>query len=301
MDMNLVDLAIEFAAKAHQSQKRKGTDIPYISHPFAVGMILLKAGCNEEVIAAGILHDTLEDTETTEEEIERLFGPKVLHIVIGCSEPDKGASWEDRKQHTLDDLKQAPLSIRQVACADKLHNLRSIKRDLTKIGEETWSKFKKGRPEQEWYYTGLVESLGYSSRFKLLDTFQDEVEEVFGPKLWNEEWGKFRRNKKFFDLMFEIIFAAPEQKKWIEIQLDQMGARDLLEKVGSLYYPIHSDFQEDFDRIARYLQDRGIEFQSNSEGPMMEIGFSAVLKRLLNLAPHEVYHHFYRNLKRGVL
>lgn len=181
LHMNLIDLAIEFAAKAHQSQKRKGSDIPYISHPYAVGMILLSAGCNEEEIAAGILHDTLEDTDATEEELEVLFGHQVLDIVKGCSEPDKTASWEERKQRTLDYLKQAPLSIRQVACADKLHNLRTIKRDLMEIGEKAWDKFKRGRNEQQWYYTGLVESLGYASRFPLLETFRDEVEELFGP------------------------------------------------------------------------------------------------------------------------
>jgi (p)ppGpp synthase/HD superfamily hydrolase len=178
--MNLIDQVIEFAAYAHRTQKRKGTKIPYISHPFAVGIILQQAGCKEEVVAAGILHDTLEDTETTEEDLLTLFGPVVLEIVMGCSEPDKGASWEERKQHTLDYLKDAPMSIRQVACADKLHNIRSIKSDLAKYGEEAWTRFKRGRESQQWYYTGLVESLGFASRFELLDQLKDEVDGVFG-------------------------------------------------------------------------------------------------------------------------
>src|SRR5476649_2884608 len=143
--MNLIDQAIEFAAKAHRYQFRKGTDIPYISHPFGVGMILQKAKCKEELIIAGILHDTLEDTDTTEEQLRNQFGEKVLKIVKGCSEPDKGASWEERKKHTLDYLKDAPVSIRQVTCADKLHNLRSIKRDLDSMGEVIWGKFKRGQ------------------------------------------------------------------------------------------------------------------------------------------------------------
>jgi (p)ppGpp synthase/HD superfamily hydrolase len=81
--MNLIDQVIEFATYAHRTQKRKGTKIPYISHPFAVGIILQQAGCKEEVVAAGILHDTLEDTETTEEDLLTLFGPVVLEIVMG--------------------------------------------------------------------------------------------------------------------------------------------------------------------------------------------------------------------------
>lgn len=178
--MNLIDRAIEFAARAHRKQLRKGTDTPYISHPFAVGMILQKAGCKDEIIAAGILHDTLEDTDTTENHLLERFGPEVLEIVVGCSEPNKGHSWEERKQHTLDYLQHAPLPVRQVACADKLHNIRSIKRDLASFGEEAWSRFKRGRTSQQWYYTGLVESLGYASRFPLLDDLQNEVEDVFG-------------------------------------------------------------------------------------------------------------------------
>jgi (p)ppGpp synthase/HD superfamily hydrolase len=185
-NMNLIDTAIEFAAKAHSSQCRKGTDIPYISHPYAVGMILQKAGCKEEVIAAGILHDTLEDTDTTEEELLHHFGEKVLMIVKGCSEPDKGASWEARKKHTLEYIKNASLSIRQVACADKLHNLRTIKRDLENSGEKAWDKFNRGVEKQKWYYTEIVKSLEYAGRFALLDELQDEVEEVFGTAHKNE-------------------------------------------------------------------------------------------------------------------
>lgn len=183
--MTLIDQAIEFAAHAHRTQKRKGTKIPYISHPYAVGMILQQAGCKEEEIAAGILHDTLEDTKTTEDDLLTLFGTAVLEIVKGCSEPDKGASWEERKQHTLNYLKEAPISVRQVACADKLHNIRSIKRDLAKFGEEAWTRFKRGSESQRWYYTGLVDSLGYTSRFALLDQLQDEVQAVFGLSLEN--------------------------------------------------------------------------------------------------------------------
>lgn len=67
-----------------------------------------------------------------------LFGPLVLEIVQGCSELDKGASWEERKQHTLDELKHSSLTLRLVACADKLHNIRSVKNDLEKLGEDAW-------------------------------------------------------------------------------------------------------------------------------------------------------------------
>ena len=79
--MDKIETAIIFAAKAHHNQKRKGTDIPYITHPFAVGMLLQKEKCSEEVIAAGILHDTLEDTETTFEDLTEAFGVHVANLV----------------------------------------------------------------------------------------------------------------------------------------------------------------------------------------------------------------------------
>src|SRR5438874_3924659 len=101
--MNMLDFAIEVAAKAHRGQVRKGTDIPYISHPYAVGMMLARAGYSEEVIAAGILHDTVEDTNITLEYLRETFSEKVALIVEGCSEPHHGsAPWEARKAHTLE-------------------------------------------------------------------------------------------------------------------------------------------------------------------------------------------------------
>nr|WP_316046713.1 HD domain-containing protein [Planococcus glaciei] len=114
---NLIELAIGFAAFKHTGQVRKGTSIPYISHPFAVGMMLQQAGESEEVIAAGILHDTLEDTATTEEEIRTVFGEQVLLLVKAASEPDKSRPWEDRKRHTVSSWlpargKSLPLSLR---------------------------------------------------------------------------------------------------------------------------------------------------------------------------------------------
>jgi (p)ppGpp synthase/HD superfamily hydrolase len=83
-DRTMIDLAIEVAAKAHENQFRKGTDIPYITHPLAVGLILAKAGCSDDVIIAGILHDTVEDTSITLDYIRDTFGNKVSTIVKGA-------------------------------------------------------------------------------------------------------------------------------------------------------------------------------------------------------------------------
>jgi (p)ppGpp synthase/HD superfamily hydrolase len=177
--MDMIEKALQIASQAHNGQFRKGTQIPYITHPIAVGMILMKAGYSDEIVAAGILHDTVEDTDLTIEEIEREFGPKVAEIVAGCSEPDKSLSWEKRKEHTIEFLKAASNDIRAVACADKLHNIRSIIDDYEQNGEAVWSRFKRGKAQQGWYYTNIVESLGNQSTFALLEELKREVSRLF--------------------------------------------------------------------------------------------------------------------------
>ncbi|MCM3575752.1 HD domain-containing protein [Mesobacillus subterraneus] len=177
--MELVDKALQIASLAHEGQYRKNTKIPYIAHPAAVGMILQKAGYRDEMIVAGILHDTVEDTNLTMADIERDFGREVAMIVEGCSEPDKSLSWEERKEHTIEFLKNATEEIRIVACADKLHNVRSIRQDAEHSGEEVWSRFKRGKEQQEWYYRNVIQSLGHASEFPLLEELKLEVERLF--------------------------------------------------------------------------------------------------------------------------
>jgi len=179
--MNMIEKAIIFAAKAHRKQTRKGTDIPYITHPFAVGMYLQKANCSEEVIAAGILHDTLEDTETTYNDLKESFGDRVANLVLAASENDKSLPWEVRKQHTIDMLKEASLEEVQVIVADKLHNLKSIRTDLNQNGEIIWERFNRGKRDQHWYYASIVKAL--STRKKqchMIDELEREVIAVFG-------------------------------------------------------------------------------------------------------------------------
>jgi CYTH domain-containing protein len=182
----VIDLAIEVAARAHANQVRKGTDIPYITHPFAVALLLCQAGCSEELIMAGILHDTTEDTAMTVEQIREKCGDRVAKLVQACAEPDKSLPWEERKRHTLEDLKKAPIDVKWVACADKLHNIRTIAADYKKVGDEVWKRFNRGREQQEWYYGGLLESLADSSCDRSYATFfarfKGEVEALFGKK-----------------------------------------------------------------------------------------------------------------------
>ncbi|MEB3102047.1 HD domain-containing protein [Ferviditalea candida] len=178
--MNIIDKAIQTATIAHANQTRKSSDLPYITHVYGVGILLAQHGCSPEEIAAGILHDTVEDTDLTLEDIKKDFGEQVAAIVEGCSEPGKSLSWEKRKEHTLEFLKHASDEIRHVACADKLHNIRSMREDYSNLGESLWTRFKRGKEQQAWYYSGLVISLSVGAPFPMLDELKVEVERLFG-------------------------------------------------------------------------------------------------------------------------
>ncbi len=132
--------ALEFAARAHQGQVRKSElDTPYISHPFAVGIILLKAGFDEDVIIAGILHDCIEDTAATPTEITTLFGPRVAELVQEVTE-DKTLPYQERKAGYLEHLRTASLEARAISAADLLANRMSILAEL-KAGNNPWQYF----------------------------------------------------------------------------------------------------------------------------------------------------------------
>ena len=175
--------AIDFAVKAHRGQFRKGSFVPYIIHPVNVGSILIKSGCSDEVVVAGILHDTVEDTYITVQDIDANFGDKIASLVKAVSEPNKNDTWENRKKHTIEMLKTAPLDIVMIEIADKLDNIRSILDDYYSRGDKVWKKFKKGKNKQAWYYNSLVEV--FAGRLKeepglsLFEEFRGEVEAVF--------------------------------------------------------------------------------------------------------------------------
>ncbi|MBC3798311.1 HD domain-containing protein [Acetobacterium tundrae] len=174
--------AIEFSANAHLGYFRKGSKVPYITHPFEVAKILAAAvdsETNEALICAGLLHDTVEDTETTMEIIQQEFGADVAALVASDSE-DKTLSWEKRKQNTIDFLNnEATLDMQLLACADKLANLRSIKKDYAIIGDEVWNIFVRGKEKQAWYYKGVRDSLKSLGEFSMYQEFNQLVQEIF--------------------------------------------------------------------------------------------------------------------------
>ncbi|MDQ5985089.1 MAG: hypothetical protein CSYNP_00793 [Syntrophus sp. SKADARSKE-3] len=176
--------AIEFAAKAHAGQYRKGTRVPYITHPLNVSKILIENGCPEYVIVAGILHDTIEDTPVTYKEIRKTFGQVIADLVSMVSEHDKSDTWENRKNHTIEKLKRLPDDAVILTLADKLDNIRSIREDLKLHGEDVWHRFKRSKEKQKWYYETLATI--FSKRLTdekyrpPVECFRSTVKKVFG-------------------------------------------------------------------------------------------------------------------------
>jgi (p)ppGpp synthase/HD superfamily hydrolase len=181
----LIDSALIFAARAHQNQVRKGSDVPYIVHPVGVMLTLQAVGeTDPELLAAALLHDTLEDAGVTVEVLAGQFGQRVAGIVAGASEPfSRDALWETRKQHTVAYLRTAPRDVQLVAAADKLHNLTSMVADREVLGEGLWTRFNRGPREIAWYYRAVAASLlaGELGDHPLVQRLAATVETFFGP------------------------------------------------------------------------------------------------------------------------
>ena len=193
--MNIKQKAKEFAIKAHNGQRRKSDkEKPMIIHPIDVANILSEYGYDDNVIAAGYLHDVLEDTKYTKEDLLTEFNEDVASLVLGASEKDKGLSWEERKTETINTIKDFDLRHKAVVCADKISNLEDMRIIFEIKGEKNFSAFKRGYEKQKWYYTEVYNSLKYNidennimlNRLKLLidDIFNnrknDELEmEIF--------------------------------------------------------------------------------------------------------------------------
>ena len=176
--MNRIHEAIVFAARKHAGQVRKGTDIPYISHPMEVMQILSRNDYVDDVIIGGILHDVLEDTDATQEEIIGLFGEDILDFILAESE-DKSKPWKERKQATIDQLKVAPKGVKIVCLADKLANLRSMASDMEAVGDKLWERFNAPKDEIEWYYRGVAATMSVFADSKVYEEFLYLLEKVF--------------------------------------------------------------------------------------------------------------------------
>ena len=177
--------AIEFAARAHAGQYRKGTRIPYIVHPLAVARILIESDAPDDVIQAAVLHDVIEDTDVKIQELRAAFGDTIAELVQDMSEPKhRTDTWENRKRHTLEFLETAPQNVLLIKVADQLDNIRGLEQDFLHQGEAVWKRFNRGRAQQEWYHRGLADvfrrRITDAQGIVLAQEFDAHVRVVFG-------------------------------------------------------------------------------------------------------------------------
>jgi len=143
-----VERAIRAAVAAHEGQFRKGAEqVPYATHPLHVALLLARAGADDEVLQAGLLHDVVEDVEGWDlGRVEREFGLRVRGIVAELTE-DKTRSWAERKEHGITSAAGLSPEAALVKACDKLHNLRSLGDELASTSEPAalWKRFNGGR------------------------------------------------------------------------------------------------------------------------------------------------------------
>ena len=186
LDTRLLDRAIVFAVRAHAGTERRGKGFPYIVHPLEAVEIVATMTSDQELLAAAALHDTVEDTDVTVEQLRQEFGGRVAALVEaesdkfveGVREED---SWHDRKQAAIDRLRNAPREAKIVALGDKLSNMRAIARDYAVQGDALWDIFHVRDPkEHEWHYRGLADALRELEDSFAFREFERLINQVFG-------------------------------------------------------------------------------------------------------------------------
>ena len=156
------DQALAYTSAIHRKQKRKGTEIPYVSHLLAVASLALEHGADEDQAIAALLHDAAEDQGGQErlDDIAARFGPRVAKIVADCTDSweEPKPDWRPRKEAYLASLPNKARDSLLVSLADKTHNARAIVADLRVCGDDLWDRFTGGRDGSIWYYESLAEA-----------------------------------------------------------------------------------------------------------------------------------------------
>jgi len=147
-----IQKAINIAATLHDDQARKGDDLPYIVHPVSVALILMDYTNDEDIIVAGILHDTVEDTSYTKEQMSEDFNPRITELVLDVTEKDKDLPWQQRKDDYLKHLSTTCHESKLICAADKLHNLQSMLEAFRKFGDKAFERFNAPADKKIWFY-----------------------------------------------------------------------------------------------------------------------------------------------------
>ena len=185
LDTELFDRAVIFAVKAHAGTERRGKGFPYIIHPMEAAEIVSTITADQELLAAAVLHDVVEDTDITVDALRAEFGDRVADLVAAESDTlhdgvSEAESWYERKQEGIDRLRSASRDAKIVALGDKLSNMRAIARDYAVQGDAFWSLFHVPAPRvHAWRYRALADALRELKDTFAFREFEQLINQVF--------------------------------------------------------------------------------------------------------------------------
>jgi len=214
--------AKNYAIVAHKGQVRKSEkEKPMVMHPITVANILREYGYDDNVIMAGYLHDVVEDTDFTIENIKEKFGDDVASLVYEASEHDKTKSWKERKTHTIENTKKLDIRHKAVICADKISNLEDFRILSEKNGKYNFSFFNTGFKEQKWYYENIYESLvlNEDKNNPMFVRLKKVIDHVFNEKKEDEYIRKviFKKKDKEYNELVKLHYKKLELVKMKDV------------------------------------------------------------------------------------
>lgn len=190
--MGVIEKALLFASAAHEGQTRKMNGLPFILHPMEAAVIVSEMCTDEDVIAAALLHDAVEDTSVTLDDVRKEFGTRICRLVEKESENKRNglprsSTWCIRKQESVEKIRTASPEAKMIALADKLSNMRSIYHEYQLHGDEVFNKFNMKDKEMHcWYYCSMAENLREFSSSCAWQELADLILKVFGKDIRQE-------------------------------------------------------------------------------------------------------------------
>jgi len=179
------DNAIQLAMAAHRSQTRKGSNIPFLVHPISVGITLAMIGVTNNVIIGGILHDTIEDTRITYDDIKGAFGREIADLVmeVTTEKETAGEPWITRRLRTINSISTISQDAISIKAVDLYHNMASLVRDHALMGDKLFEHFSSTKNNEHWAFSQVYHALKKrvtSKEEMVLEAIRQFIEKVFG-------------------------------------------------------------------------------------------------------------------------
>ena len=175
-ELSLIEKAIRIIVTAHANQKRKNDGSPYVVHPLMVAIKLMKYNFSDEVIAAALVHDILEDTDISEQELRDNLGNGVVDLVKMVTN-DNFLSWEDKKNKYIETVRNGSEEAKAISIADKIHNAENFLFTYNQIGSEIWKKFSRGKEKKMWFEEEILKCLKTWSH-PMINEYEKLVEQM---------------------------------------------------------------------------------------------------------------------------